>query len=309
MKQLDNQHEKSYIVKCRPQNNTIEGWSIKRLPFEPQGWLKDFRNDLRTAIHSLQSHPGQILHAIYATPQSGLCDIENILFYNVGTSHFASLMTNGLRFERSYSYPDPPYPLSTPHLHYHHYTMEDAHNDFSGWQTSKLVAAWENIEIPRSIRKITATNIWYRLRSHPLKIFQLPEHPLAQFGLCITVTVPDTTTITLAPLIKPIIDGVVSALHAYRGTEIEQISRHLGLELGQTPAMIANLLQQPDRAPLGERQVVRTYRNSVKWDPADELCLAAELFLQPYTGKDWLLSGKLYEIQYRLTFRSLIDRA
>ncbi len=29
-----------------------------------------------------------------------------------------------------------------------------------------------------------------------------------------------------------------------------------------------------------------------------DLCLAAELFLQPHVGKEWLLSGKLYEILY-----------
>ncbi len=299
MKQLDNQHEKSYIVKYHPQNNTIEGRSVKRLPFEPKGWLIDFRDDLRTAIHSLQCHPRQILHAVYATSQSGFCDIENILFYNVGPGHFASLMTAGLRFERCYSYPGPPYPLSAPHLHYHRYTMEDTHGDFSGWQTSKLVAAWENVEIPHSIGKITATNIWYRLRSRPLKTFHMPEHPLAQFGLSITVTVPNTSKATLAPLIKPIIDGVVSAFHVYRGAEIERISQWLGAELSQAPNEIADLLQQPDQAVLGGRRVVYPFRNFYKWDPADDLCLAAELFLQAHAGKDWLLSGKLYELQYR----------
>jgi len=114
MKQPDNQPEKSYTVKYQPQNNSAEAWSVQRLPFEPKGWQIDFRNDLRIAIHCLQSHPGQILHGIYAGPPSGLCDTENILFYNVGSGHFTSLVTAGLRFERGYSYPDPPAPLSAP---------------------------------------------------------------------------------------------------------------------------------------------------------------------------------------------------
>ena len=304
MKQPDNQPEKSYTVKYQPQNNSAEAWSVQRLPFEPKGWQIDFRNDLRIAIHCLQSHPGQILHGIYAGPPSGLCDTENILFYNVGSGHFTSLVTAGLRFERGYSYPDPPAPLSAPHLHYHRYTMEDAHNDFPAWQISKLVAAWENVELPRSSGKITATNIWYRLRSRPLKTLNMPENPLAQLGLSITVTIPNTIRATLASLVKPIIDGVISAFHAYRGSQVEWIGQRLGTELGQTPHEIADLLQQPDQAILGGRQVVYPFRNSYKWDPADDLCLAAELFLQPHAGKDWLLSGKLYEIQYRdPTFR------
>lgn len=209
MKPLDNHPEESYTVKYRPQSNSLEAWSVQRLPFEPKGWLIGFRKDLRIAIHRLQIHPGQILHGIYAAPPSGLCDTENILFYNVGSGHFTSLMTTGLRFERCYSYPDPPYPLSAPHLHYHRYTIEDGYDDFLSWQTSKLVAAWGNIEIPRSSGKITATTTWYYLRSQPLKTFHMPEHPLTQFGLSITVTLPITTTTTLAPLMKPIIDGVV----------------------------------------------------------------------------------------------------
>jgi len=44
---------------------------------------------------------------------------------------------------------------------------------------------------------------------------------------------------------------------------------------------------------------VRPYRSRIKWDPADDLCLAAELFVQPYPAKDWLISGKLFEIEYR----------
>lgn len=299
MKQLDNPHEKHYIVQYSPQNKAVEGWSVKRLPFEPKGWLIDFRNDLRTAIHSLRSHPGQILSAVYATAQSGFCDIENILFYNVGPSHFTSLMNAAVSLERCYSHPDPPYPLNSPHLHYHRYTMKDAHGDFSSWQTGNLAAAWEDIEIAQSSGKIRATNIWYRLRSHPLKTLHMPACPLTQFGLSITVTVPDTITVTLAPLMKPVIDGVVSAFHAYRGAEIERISQWLGTELGRAPHEIADLLQHPGQAVLGERRVVYPYRNSCKWDPADELCLAAELFLQPRTGKDWLMSGKLYELQYR----------
>ncbi len=298
MKLLDKQLEKNYTIKYRPQSNSIEAWSVQRLPFEPKGWLMDFRNELRTSIHRLQNHPGQILHGIYAAPPGSLCDTENILFYNVGSGQFTPLITTGLLFERCYSCPDPPNPLGATLLHYHRYTMVDGHDGFSCWQTNKLVAAWENVEIPRLSGKITETNTWYSLRSRPMKTFHMPEHPLTRFGLSITVTLPVTATTTLAHLMKPIIDGVVSAFHAYRGAEMEQVSQWLGAELGQAPSEIVDLLQKPDQAVLGGRRVVYPFRNAYKWDPADDLCLAAELFLQPYTGKDWLLSGKLFEIEY-----------
>ena len=61
--------------------------------------------------------------------------------------------------------------------------------------------------------------------------------------------------------------------------EVERIGRWLGTELGQTPNVIADLLLQPDQAALGVRRVAYPFRNSGKWDPADDRCLAAELFL------------------------------
>ncbi|SRR5579875_391486 len=115
MKQsLDDTYDKQYSVKYWSQQNMVEVWSVQRLPFEPKDWLVDLRNDIRTGIHCLQSNPGQILHAIYSSSQAGLCDTENVLFYNVGLAHFASLMTTGLRFERCYLCPDSPTPGVNP---------------------------------------------------------------------------------------------------------------------------------------------------------------------------------------------------
>ncbi len=288
-----------HTVRYSHQNETVEAWSIQRLPFEPKDWLLEFRHNLRTAIHSLQSQPTQILHAIYGAPRGSLCDTENILFYNVGLSHFTSLTTTGLRFERGYTYPSPPYALDTPSLHYHRYTMEEVNQDFFCWQAHRIVAAWENVRIPRLTGKVTAGNIWFHIRSGPLKLFHMPEQGLKKFGLSITIKVPDTTGMQLANATKPIIDGLVSGFHAYQGSEVQQVSQCLGNELGQNPEEIAHMLLQQSRAILGVRQVVRPYRNYIKWDPADDLCLAAELFAQPHPAKDWLISGKLFEIEYR----------
>jgi hypothetical protein len=301
MKQPVNQSGKNYITKYSLENNSTEAWSIQRLVLSPKGWLKDFRANLQTKIGDLQSRPEQILHATYATSptlKKDISDIENTLFYNVGLKHFASLMSSGVRFERCYSYPASSFPLSASHLHYYRYTMEDAHNSFYSWQTTRVVATWENVEIPPSSAKITATNIWYHLHSHPLKILHMPKTPLTQYGLSITVTLPITTKTTLRTLMKPIIDGVVSTFHTYSGAEIKWISQRLGTELSHSPDEIRDLLQRQNQAALGTRRLVYPLGNSYKWNPADDICFAAELFLQLHEGEGWLLSGNLYEIQY-----------
>ena len=260
-------------VRYQSQQNTAEAWSILRLPFEPKGWLIDLRNDLREAIHDLKNQPDQILCSIYGSQTDGYCDIENILLYNIGTAHFSSLTTTGLRFERCFSHPDSPYPLDHTHLHYHQYTMADINENFSYWQVGRLLAEWENIKIPKLNSGVKTERIWHCIKSSPVRVLHKPEKALELFGLSITIMIPDNKKVNIANFTKQVIDGIVSAFHVYQGQEIERVSQCLGTSLNENSDTIADLLSQPHKAVLGARQVVRTYRNYVKWDPADDRCL------------------------------------
>ncbi len=288
-----------YLVRYSDEQNVAEAWSIQRLPFEPKSWLIDLRNDLRKTIHNIVSQPNQVLHAIYGAAQSdSVCDVENILFYNVGGTQFSPLTTYGIRFERRFSYPDPPQTLESTNLHYHYYTMEAANKAFSYWRTGRNLAEWENVKVSRPANQLM--NTWYSIKSNSLKMLHIPERIPKQFGLTIKIKIPTTDKGNVSSLTKPIIDGVVSAFHAYKGNDVEVLSQRLANKLNKKPDTIADLLCRRDRAILGERQVVRLHgSDGVKWDPADDLCLAAEIFAQPYSGKDWLISGKLYEILYK----------
>jgi hypothetical protein len=288
-----------YTVRYSYQIETVEAWSVQRLQFQPKDWQLEFLHDLRTDIHRLQNKPTQILHAIYGALPGGLCDIENILFYNVGMSHFTSLTSTGIRFERSYSYPNPPSDLGTHSLHFHRYTIEEINKGFYYWQSHRTLATWENVLIPRLTGKITVGNIWFHIQSATLELLLMPKQSLKQYGLTIIIKVPDSTRVQLANVVKPIIDGLVSSFHAYQGTEVDQISQCLGDELRQDPEVISHMLLQQNRAILGVRQMVQPYRNHIKWNPADDQCLAAELLVQPHPVKDWQISGKLFEIEYR----------
>jgi hypothetical protein len=288
-----------YVMGDTDKKSVAEAWSIQRLPFEPKGWLIELRNDLREAIHNITSQPNQVLHAIYGAAQSdSVCDVENILFYNVGGKQFSPLTTYGIRFERRFSYPEPPQMLESTNLHYHYYTMEAANEAFSYWQIRRSLAEWENVKVSRPASQLM--NIWYSIKSNSLKTLYIPERIPKQFGLTITIKIPTTDKGNVSSLTKPIIDGVVSAFHAYKGNDVEVLSQRLADKLNKKTDTIADLLLRKDRAIFGERQVVRPHgSDGVKWDPADDLCLAAEIFAQPYSGKDWLISGKLYEILYK----------
>lgn len=65
-------------------DRTVVAWSTRRLPFEPAGWLLEFRRTLRAAVTALEAPAGTPLTAIYASADRSPCDVENVLVYNVG---------------------------------------------------------------------------------------------------------------------------------------------------------------------------------------------------------------------------------
>ena len=61
----------------------VEATSQARLPFEPRGWLIDFRRELAQACRTLTARPGQILHATYTSADRSRSDIENLSLIHI----------------------------------------------------------------------------------------------------------------------------------------------------------------------------------------------------------------------------------
>src|SRR5437763_6942840 len=93
-----------YLI--RASDRRVEAWSTRRLQFEPKGWQVELRAELRRALASLSAETG-FLAAVYASPIRDAGDVENVLFYNVG-SGFGQTTQRGVRFERSFDHPPPP---------------------------------------------------------------------------------------------------------------------------------------------------------------------------------------------------------
>ncbi len=100
-------------VRVQLAGRNVHGWSTTRLPYEPKGWLLEYRAALRTGLRSLTPADGLGLVARYYAPDSAFVDIENVLCYNLGASCYAHLIGGGLRLTR-YRSPEGPH-----HLTYH----------------------------------------------------------------------------------------------------------------------------------------------------------------------------------------------
>ncbi|MGD9991440.1 hypothetical protein [Pseudonocardia sp.] len=56
----------SFRVLIDDESRDVQAWSSVRLPFEPKGWLVDFRLELAAACRSLAAGPDEVLHACYS---------------------------------------------------------------------------------------------------------------------------------------------------------------------------------------------------------------------------------------------------
>lgn len=290
-----------YHIKLQKEQNSVEMWSTQRLPFEPKGWLKELHRDISNGVRNLESNQNAILHAVYSAPLSGIhardfCDTENILFYNVGCGSFAHVAQHGIRFERSFSSITPPRPLMG-NLHYHRYTMVDADAGFLHWQEGRKLAEWTNIEIASVTASTKPALIWYAFKSQPVTVYNRTVNALERFGLRLTVKIPTGKSVNIASFMKPLIDGIIANFHAHNGEYIEELSRRISIDLKQNTMAIAELLCRRDRALLGRHKLLWPYREGVQWNPADELCLAADIRVETHNRSNWSISGSLFEIE------------
>jgi hypothetical protein len=275
----------------------VAAWSADRLPYEPRGWLAAFRDELRVALRRLEAAPHELLYALYASAQEDFFDVENILFYNVGTPSLARAGRYGVCYERAYHVPAPPHPVSWPARHYHGYRLQPASPGFVHWQEGPVLARWQFTTGERA-DLTDCTRLWFRLKTtgHIEALRAAPRQP---FILRVLITAPPAAPLVATNLLKPLSDGVVCAFHGHNGQDEVEICRRLAARLQTEPGAVHTFLNDEATAVLGTRRLLWPYRNGVQWNPADDLCVAAELRVRPAAGhKAYLVQGELLAAEY-----------
>ena len=80
--------------------STLQLQSDTRIPLEPKGELLEARLKLREALKQISPEDRQILQGTYDSHINGFFDVENIVFYNIGTGTFRDASYNGLQAVR-----------------------------------------------------------------------------------------------------------------------------------------------------------------------------------------------------------------
>lgn len=245
----------------------VEAWSTRRLPFEPRGAMLEFRNGLRSTLGDLDAGDGR-LHCIYSSASTALCDAENVLLYNVGLSSFSALTRRGVVFERSYDLPTCPDPLSGPALHHHLYAVDSA-GTFLHWDAAARAASFR-ARVPQRADK--PSDWWLAALSSMRDGGEEPDLTGKMFGLRIRL---GQTSRSLIGMLKPMLDGIVAAMHCDLDPDVTAVGRLAGI-LGLGSEEVRTKLNG-SASPLGRRRLVWPFREGMQWNPADELCVACDL--------------------------------
>lgn len=269
-------------------------WSNQRLPFEPKGELIELRNKIREGVRSLKStSTPSALYGCYYSSEQSLVDTENVLFYNVGTSYFSHLELTSLMFERSFSEPKPSQ-QGNIYRHFHYYSLEE--NTFKHWKMKEIPVEFSAI-LPTSPYiggSFRLEDVWFSIKNGRINVVnRLRNYTSSQIGLSVRLMIPDHYKLKLVSVMKPLIDGTISAFHRWENPDYE-IIRIIADRLRTDTGTVRNLLIRENESILGSRDLVHKWSNSIQWNPADDNLVAVKLSLECADIDSIKISGEIY---------------
>ncbi len=281
------------------ESRIVRAWVPFRPPFQPppNSPSSRFRADLRQAVSRLERESeSEILRCEYASSGTDLVDAENVLVYNLGPAHLASTGAAGVRFVRTSTEPPaPPVALAPPgRTHYLEYGFTEAASEDS-IKPGKILAIWHDVLWPdtSSVPKVGA--LWFALRATHPGVYGRLDDPMAPFGIRVEIeggeAVPHPVHI-----LKPLLDAVVSAFHLSADSTDLVVATHVAEQARTADTNKVEAFLSDERYNvLGSRAVVGSYRGGVKWNPADERCVLAQVTLKRREGRP-TFSGQLFAI-------------
>lgn len=273
----------------------VEAWSQQRLQFEPKGWMKDFRSDLRTALRELSAGANQGLYTVYESSQMDTCDVENILIYNVGTSAFKNSSHRQLTFERRFTQPT----TTTLGLkHYHRYEILPVGQTMRGWKRGRRLAQWR-ADVPPLSEATKLSTVWWALKQGGVRT-DLQERTNATYIVELTLGAPGEIPLNLAKLVKVLFDACIVALQSHaEGPDVPELAKRVSHQVHADAHEVAAALCNPRVAVLyGDKILRQRGLTGVHWNPADDRCVVGKI-RRDESQSEWSLAGELFEVSPR----------
>lgn len=288
-------HGSPFYVFIKRDTSSVAVFSKVRVPFDTpktnKTIIQSLKSDLIKAIAGLQAKSRGVLQARYGTTEkNSFFDVENVLFYNIGTTHFNSLAENGVSFSaisgKEIEVLHKKYNIPCEYTHYYEYSI------VSNLKTKNFntpLATWDNI--PLKCLGVKPATVWEAIKKEKTKIQILDEINTDNrdtFAIVLDIEKPKDSRFYIMTAMKPLLDGLICAFHSssFSEKEIQNFSKILNVPKEYVTDDTINAL--------GNRKgkFLQDYRNNVKWNPADDLC--DYVFIRVKEGEKWTLSGTLY---------------
>jgi hypothetical protein len=222
-------------------------------------------------------------------------DVENVLFYNVGTSAFRALTGRMLRFERIAGAPPvPPTKLDFDARHYvrYHPVLSNARSHDAD---ARPVVAEARIALRDVGEMKNLASLWRSFKVAMISGADRDSLIGKPFEIQLAIAAPAQCRPKLVEVMKPLIDAFISALHFYRGNQLDAVTSRLSQRLAAPPDLVRRLLLRSETAALGARAVPYLRGEGLQWSPADDLLVAGELrFAAAKADEAIEISGRVF---------------
>jgi hypothetical protein len=275
-----------FIVKSAPASRIVEVWSDKRLQYNSKPETIRLKTAIGKAVAELQAKPDEILSAVFRSAARELVDCENVLLYNVGTGHFRRAAIHGLRFERVFA-------QAGETQHHHRYTLVPRQSTSQHWRPGKPGVSLQAVPVPAFNELSKPDAIWLAVRQLTATS---PRHH-GNYGLSVTLTTPKPVRLT--SLVKPLLDGIISGLHAHDGSDLDLLVPRLAARMSQPEETLRHLLTSPAEGILGMRRLLGRHGEvGLKWNPGDDECVCCTvLSVVDPQAETWLVDFELFEVE------------
>ena len=281
------EHENNYTHHV--DSKSVQVWSRTRLPFEPKGWLKDLREQIRQDLKHLKLGREDVLYASYVSSEKKFCDVENVLFYNVGPWNFDNLTKNGLIFERGFA--EPPKLDKFSFSHFQQYSIEK--NSFSYWKPENELAAFSSTPVNFS-DNTKVDDVWYSLKRGNIKSLNSAKIP-QYFGLNIEVN--SNKKMKISSILKVLLDGIISAFQCHLNNDTPSLFDVTSKRLGIDSENVKELLLDKKNAILGSGKLIHKRSDSIQWNPKDDGLVAVEIIPKYSNSMHTTFSGNLFSVK------------
>lgn len=243
-------------------------------------------------VGNLKAEENKILRASYKGKVPPKSDIENILFYNIGTGAFSSIFKDFPKqvvFESNVTSDD----IDPPYKSIYKYEIVDEVGQRP--DNKDLIVKWDNISIGAKLPE-KPDEYYCALRKTDIENFEIRQACEGNFRIEITLIIPENSRKNIHPVsvMKHLLDGVICAFHAEDGKETEDAVQKRFQKNGfgdETKKFF-----DPERKQLNLLGRHKYLTKSKGWNPEDDRLKFGWIIVEKGEDKEYKMSGEIYKM-------------